>query len=159
MDFDTSCLFTYQKVKGSSCFLFGYNWLLNTFVPSRYELHPTCLMGHLVKTIRMILNQTDVVKARHCIIFLFWLHQNASYLFIANWKSNGKSDSLRYLHQRTGVSAEQPPTWLSTFVITCLKHGWRCLSEIFIIPNGELLHFQKKVAEALKISPPGGWGA
>ena len=57
------------------------------------------------------------------------------------------------------ILAEQPSTWLSTFAITCLKHDWRCLSKVFITLIEELLKFQKKVARALKISPPGGWGA
>jgi len=81
--------FYLQEVKILSCFLFEYNRLLDVFVPCRLRTSFHLFTGHLIQTIRMILYQTDVVKARQSIFFLFWQHQNASYLFIANWISNG----------------------------------------------------------------------
>ena len=140
---DTSCLFTYQQVKSLSCFLFEYNRLLGVFVPCRYELHSTSVTGYLIRTIRMIPNQTDVVKARHCIFFLFWQHQNVSYLLVANWISNGKSYSLRHPLQRAGFQqSNHPRDWILVLWqgIALVGNVFKCIY-VSLIKNRNLLIF------------------
>ena len=155
--YDLTCFryklpFYLQQVKSLSCFLFEYNRLLGVFVPCRLRTSFHFITGHLIQTIRMILHQTDVVKARHCIFFLFWQHQNVSYLLIADWKSNGKSDSLRYLHQRTGFrQSNHPHDWVPT-LWHGYYHGWRCLTWVFIFSFLKFSKFQKFLDK--KISPP-----
>ena len=113
--YDLTCFryklpFYLQEVKNLSCFLFEYNRLLGVFVPCRLRTSFHFITGHLIQTIRMILHQTDVVKARHCIFFLFWQHQNVSYIYSADWTSNGKSYTLRLnLYQRIGFQRSNHP--------------------------------------------------
>ena len=129
--YDLTCFryklpFYLQQVKSLSCFLFEYNRLLGVFVPCRLRTSFHFITGHLIQTIRMILHQTDVVKARHCIFFLFWQHQNVSYLLVANWISNGEVLFFATPTPTGRISAEQPPTWLNTGSLTRHRLGWKC---------------------------------
>ena len=151
---NTSCLFTYQKVKGSSCFLFGYIWFQNVRAVPIDELHPTFSQGISInyKNDFMLTGccqgQTEhplsIPAAPKRVLFVYRrLEIQWEIRFFAIPAPANRNFGRATIHMIEYL-----------WVLHGIYHGWRCPSRVFIIESEKLVGFQKKFLGGVKISPP-----
>ena len=155
MDFDTSCLFTYQKVKSFKLLLIWIYLIAQSLraVPKRSfiplysqgidkdykndSLSTECCQG-------WTLHPLSIPAAPERVLFVYRrLKIQWEIRFFAIPAPANRSFGRATIHMIEYL-----------WVLRGIYHGWRCLSEVFIMWNEKLTEFQKKFLRGVKISPP-----